>query len=59
MELYFDGFINDLVRVKRLYDPTNVFRYEQSVPLEFPTYANVNPASPGFTGHEEIVIEKH
>ena len=55
MELYFDGFIRDLVTVKRLYDPTNLFRYEQSIPLDYPGDARVDSASPGFTGNEEIV----
>jgi hypothetical protein len=55
MELYFDGFIRDLVTVKRLTDPTNVFRYEQSIPLDYSDDARVDPASPGFIGDEEIV----
>lgn len=57
-ELYFDGFINDLVAVKRLYDPTNFFQFEQGIPLEYPQDARVDPASPGFTGNEEIVAEQ-
>jgi FAD/FMN-containing dehydrogenase len=55
MELYFDGFIRDLVTVKRLTDPTNVFRYEQSIPRDYSDDARVDPASPGFIGDEEIV----
>ena len=57
MSLYFDGFINDLVTVKRLYDPTNFFRYEQSIPVDYPKDARVAPSSPRFTGTEAIVVE--
>ena len=56
LDLYFSGFIRDLVTVKRLYDPGNFFRYEQSIPLDYPADAPVDPASPGFTGKEEIVV---
>lgn len=55
LELYFDGFIRDLVTVKRLCDPTNLFRYEQSIPLDYSGDARVDPSSPGFTGDEKIV----
>jgi hypothetical protein len=55
MGLCFDGFTKDLVTVKRLYDPTNLFRYEQSIPLDTSGEVRVDPASPGFTGNEEIV----
>jgi FAD/FMN-containing dehydrogenase len=57
LKLYFDGFIRDLVTAKRLYDPDNFFRFEQSIPVEYPEDARVDPASPGFTGEEEIVHE--
>ncbi len=55
MDLYFDGFVRDLVVAKKLYDPGNVFRFEQSIPLDYPDDVRVDPASPGFTGDEEIV----
>ena len=42
LELYFDGFIRDLVTAKRLYDPANLFRYEQGIPLEYPKDARVD-----------------
>lgn len=57
LELYFDGFVRDLVTAKRLYDPTNLFRFEQSIPLEYPEDARVDPKSPGFSGNEDIVTE--
>ncbi|MEM7123290.1 MAG: FAD-binding oxidoreductase [Pseudomonadota bacterium] len=57
MELYFDGFVRDLVTAKRLYDPENRFGFEQGIPLEVPADARVDPASPGFTGNEIIIAE--
>lgn len=59
LELYFDGFIRDIITVKRLYDPNNFFHYQQSIPLEYPPDVEINPASPGFTGEEEIVYESY
>ncbi|MGD9508881.1 MAG: FAD-binding oxidoreductase [Geminicoccaceae bacterium] len=56
LELYFPGIVRDLVTVKRLYDSGNFFRYEQSIPIDYPADAQVDPASPGFTGREEIVV---
>ena len=58
LDLYFDGFIRDLVAAKRLYDPQNRFRYEQGVPLDCPADTRVDPASPGFNGNEAIVAEE-
>jgi FAD/FMN-containing dehydrogenase len=57
MDLYFSGFVQDLVAAKRLYDPANVFHYEQSIPLEYPVNTYVAPTSPGFTGREGVVVE--
>ena len=57
MELYFDGVIPDLVAAKRLYDPGNLFRFPQSIPLEYPGDARRMPGAPNFTGKEEIVVE--
>lgn len=59
LDLYFDGFVGDLVAAKRLYDPANLFGYEQGIPLEIPVDARRDPASPGFTGDEEIIVEPH
>ena len=56
LDLYFAGFVRDLVTVKRLYDPENFFHYEQSIPLDYPADIPVDPTSPGFTGQEEIVV---
>jgi FAD/FMN-containing dehydrogenase len=56
LSLYFPGFVRDLLTVKRLYDPGDFFRYEQSIPQNYPADSPVDPASPGFTGHEEIVV---
>ena len=42
--------------MKRLYDPDDFFRYEQSIPPDHPADAPVDPASPGFTGREEIIV---
>ena len=56
LDLYFAGFVRDLVTVKRLYDPENFFHYEQSIPFDYPADIPVDPTSPGFTGQEEIVV---
>jgi hypothetical protein len=56
LDLYFSGFVRDLVTVKRLYDPGDFFRYEQSIPIDYRADSPVDPASPGFTGHEEIIV---
>jgi FAD binding domain/Berberine and berberine like len=56
LNLYFADFVRDLVTVKRLYDPGDFLRYEQSIPFDYPAGAPVDPASPGFTGREEIVV---
>jgi hypothetical protein len=56
LDLYFSGFVGDLVTVKRLYDPSDFFRYEQSIPLDYPANAPVDPGSPRFTGRKEIIV---